>query len=364
MLRAQEVEEMIITSSDTTYYLTENDLKKGERLFYGLMRDQQDQQSCVSCHNILPTDTFNWNPSAFDIAAMYRERSLEDFKQVILNPRGNKMAEVHADYQQLGETELIQLKGYLVAFYEKGGEKAGAVINNWIYFFGLLAVLILTVLDLSWFKTIKVTAVHSIVILATSTLLTVFVVKQAIALGRSRDYQPDQPIKFSHLVHAGANQIDCQYCHYGAEDTKSAGIMGISNCLNCHMIVREGSRSGTFEIDKIFIALDTLQQSVEWVRIHNLPDHVFFNHAQHVAAGMLECEECHGKVEEMNAIYQFADLSMGWCLDCHRTRSVQFTENEYYTGIYTGLGDELASGRMDSVLVEDIGGTDCMRCHY
>jgi hypothetical protein len=238
------------------------------------------------------------------------------------------------------------------------------VINNWIYFIGLQLLMILAVLDLLWFKTITFKPIHAFVILATSILLTAFTVRQAIAMGRSKNYQPDQPIKFSHLVHAGANQIDCQYCHYGAEDTKSAGIMGISNCLNCHMIVREGSRSGTFEIDKIFHAIDSVQQSVVWTRIHNLPDHVFFSHDQHIGAARLECVECHGPVEEMNAIYQFADLSMGWCLDCHRTRAVKFEENAYYPGTFTGLQDQLTSGRMDSVLVKDIGGTDCMRCHY
>ena len=215
-----------------------------------------------------------------------------------------------------------------------------------------------------WFKIVKYRAVHGILLLATSVLLVKFLAVQAIDLGRSPDYQPDQPIKFSHLVHAGANKIECLYCHYSAEYSKSAGIPSSNVCLNCHMIVREGSRSGKFEINKIFAHVDSLKNPVEWIRIHNLPDFVFFSHAQHVGAGKLDCAECHGPVEEMNVVYQYADLSMGWCLDCHRSRGVQFIENDYYAETYKKLHEQIVQGQIDSVLVKDVGGTDCMKCHY
>jgi hypothetical protein len=133
-------------------------------------------------------------------------------------------------------------------------------------------------------------------------------------------------------------------------------------CINCHIIVREGTNSGKFEIDKIHHAFDN-NIPIEWVRVHNLPDHVFFSHAQHVGAGKLDCKECHGPVEEMNVLTQHSDLSMGWCLDCHKTKKVQFVENGYYK-TYKEFHEQIKSGKMDSVTVEQIGGTDCMKCHY
>ncbi len=103
---------------------------------------------------------------------------------------------------------------------------------------------------------------------------------------------------------------------------------------------------------------------VEWVRVHRLPDYVFFSHAQHVGAGKLDCTECHGVVEEMDVLQQFSDLSMGWCIDCHRTRKVDFLDNDYYPETFREYHEKIASGLIDSVTVEQIGGTDCMKCHY
>ena len=118
-----------------------------------------------------------------------------------------------------------------------------------------------------------------------------------------------------------------------------------------------------FEINKIVAAYEETKMAIEWIRIHNLPDHVFFSHAQHVGVGKLECEECHGEVDEMDVVYQYSDLSMGWCLDCHRTRKVQFIENDYYQ-IFKEYHEKISSGIIDSVLVEQIGGTQCQKCHY
>ncbi len=106
-----------------------------------------------------------------------------------------------------------------------------------------------------------------------------------------------------------------------------------------------------------------IQGPIEWTRIHNLPDHVYFNHAQHVSVGKLECQECHGKVEEMKVLEQHAPLSMGWCINCHRQTEVQFGDNEYYNS-YVKYHEELESGDRDKVTVEDIGGLECQKCHY
>jgi mono/diheme cytochrome c family protein len=196
----------------------------------------------------------------------------------------------------------------------------------------------------------------------------------ATALGRQQNYMPDQPIAFSHELHAGINKIDCRYCHSGAEKGKSAVIPSLNVCMNCHYDVKKGpsGASGTAEIAKIYKhigfnaetnAYEGEQEPIEWVRIHNLPDHVYFNHSQHVKVGEIECQTCHGPVEEMEVMYQYEDLSMGWCINCHRETEVQFTSNAFYDG-YDELHRKLETGELDAVHVKDIGGTECQKCHY
>jgi len=107
----------------------------------------------------------------------------------------------------------------------------------------------------------------------------------------------------------------------------------------------------------------TVQGPIEWVRIHNLPDHVYFNHAQHVSVGKVECQQCHGQVEKMEVVGQYAPLSMGWCINCHRETEVKFADNPYYES-YEKYHQELKDGARDKVTVEDIGGLECQKCHY
>lgn len=210
--------------------------------------------------------------------------------------------------------------------------------------------------------------------------------KGAMALGRSKDYQPEQPIYYSHKVHAGINQINCQYCHTGVYQGKQATIPSVNVCMNCHMSISEYSGekmytetgeeiNGTAEIQKLYKYAGfepgkpwdpSKAKPIEWVRIHNLPDHVYFNHSQHVKAGKVECQTCHGEIQKMGEVKQFADLSMGWCINCHRETKVQFKDNGFYS-IYEKYHQDLKSGKMDStkgVTVEAIGGTDCQKCHY
>jgi len=196
----------------------------------------------------------------------------------------------------------------------------------------------------------------------------------AANLGRSLGYQPEQPIAFSHKLHAGTLQIECQYCHSSAAVSKSASIPSTNICMNCHKGVQEGPTGETKEIQKIYDATGfnpvTLaydiepQEPVEWTRIHNLPDHVFFSHAQHVSAGKIECQTCHGPVEEMEVLKQHSNLSMGWCISCHRETKVQFTENAYYADIFDEYHEKIKDGKMDFVTVEKIGGLECQKCHY
>lgn len=247
-----------------------------------------------------------------------------------------------------------------------------------------------------------------------SILVVVFVAyytaSNAMALGRQQNYAPEQPIKYSHELHAGKFQIDCQYCHSGAAESKHSNIPSISVCMNCHKNIQSGPEHGRKEIAKIYSAIgynpntgtyfpenspeadvkaalvEYLKQDytegvdqkeldasleasfamfkkpVEWVRIHNLPDHVYFNHAQHVTAGKVECQTCHGNIQEMAVVAQHSPLSMGWCINCHRETEVDMS-NSYYQ-VYEKYHEDLKSGAMDKVTVEDIGGTECQKCHY
>jgi hypothetical protein len=210
-----------------------------------------------------------------------------------------------------------------------------------------------------------------------------YTIQGAVGLGRSKDYQPEQPIYYSHKVHAGTNQINCLYCHSGAQEGKHANIPSLNTCMNCHMAINEyaGEKlyredgtevDGTAEIKKLYsyTGWDPDQKKyvnepkpIEWVKIHNLPDHVYFNHAQHVKAGKVACQTCHGDIQNMGEVYQYSDLSMGWCVNCHRETKVQFEDNKFYS-IYEKFHNDLKSGKMDSVTVESIGGTECQKCHY
>ncbi len=251
-------------------------------------------------------------------------------------------------------------------------------------------------------------------------------VNNAIGLGRQQNYQPEQPIKFSHALHAGKHAIDCQYCHDGARRSKHSVIPATNTCMNCHTAVQNGPEHGTAEILKIYAssgfnpisnktpqygqyfkeavnaeerlevyrkwlkeankdnknvteaeinaqlnaAKPMIGKPINWVKIHNLPDHAYFNHAQHVTVGKVACQDCHGKVEEMAIVKQHAPLSMGWCVNCHRQTKVKFDENGYYNAktathkMYEQFHNEIKSGKRAGVTVEEIGGLECQKCHY
>jgi cytochrome c551/c552 len=191
-------------------------------------------------------------------------------------------------------------------------------------------------------------------------------------IGISQDYQPEQPIKFSHKLHAGQDKIACIYCHSGAEKSKHAGIPSVGLCMNCHKYIKEGPEYGDAEIKKIYAALDwngteygKNQKPVQWTRIHNLPDLAYFNHAQHVKVGKIACQTCHGPVEEYgyDEMKQFAPLTMGWCIDCHRTTEVPgMKDNGYYNDFHKEL--ETKYGKEAKLTVDKMGGIECARCHY
>jgi len=218
-----------------------------------------------------------------------------------------------------------------------------------------------------------------------------YVTKGAIGLGRQKGYQPQQPIYYSHKVHAGLNQINCLYCHGSAWESKTAGIPAVNICMNCHKAINSYEKgpklynedgdeiNGSNEIAKLYKAAGfdpknasawdpSKAQPIQWVKIHNLPDHVYFNHSQHTRAGKVQCQTCHGEITAMDEVKQVSELSMGWCINCHRTSKVNFnytdsTGNKFYS-IYEKFHNDIKAGRMDSVTVKDIGGLECQKCHY
>lgn len=144
-----------------------------------------------------------------------------------------------------------------------------------------------------------------------------------ISIGYNVEYEPEQPIPYSHQLHAGQLGIDCKYCHTTAEVSRHASVPPLNVCMNCHILVRQVTdpNDPSKKVDSPSIAqlveAFSNNKSVEWKKVHLLPDHVKFNHARHVKAGKT-CQECHGPVEEMGVVKQVSDLSMGWCVNCHR----------------------------------------------
>tara|TARA_B100000674_G_C37938728_1_gene961610 strand:+ start:113 stop:1342 length:1230 start_codon:yes stop_codon:yes gene_type:complete len=191
-------------------------------------------------------------------------------------------------------------------------------------------------------------------------------------VGVAQNYQPEQPIAFSHKLHAGEQGIDCNYCHSSARESKHSGIPSANVCMNCHTYINEGrSEEGTKEINKIYAAIGFdpnsktyipgyEQKPIEWVRIHNLPDLAYFNHSQHVNVGGIECQTCHGPIEEMEEVYQYSKLTMGWCINCHRETEID-TDNPYYHDLHNKWLDKYHG---EEVTVDMIGGRECAKCHY
>ena len=199
-------------------------------------------------------------------------------------------------------------------------------------------------------------------------------------IGVDEGYQPVQPIAFSHKIHAGDNKIDCQYCHSSAKNSKTSGIPSVNVCMNCHKNISEvadetatAEHSKAFydgEIQKLYKAAgwnsETLEytgetEPIKWTRIHNLPDFAYYNHSQHVTVAGIKCQKCHGPVEEMEEVYQYSPLTMGWCIDCHKETQVKMEGNGYYKNIHEDLSKKYG---VDKVTVAQMGGKECGKCHY
>ncbi|MES2382320.1 MAG: c-type cytochrome [Bacteroidota bacterium] len=193
-------------------------------------------------------------------------------------------------------------------------------------------------------------------------------------VGVQKGYAPTQPINYSHELHAGKYKINCQYCHSSADKSKQASIPSASTCMNCHMYVKAKDKYNgqvSPEIQKIYNAVGYdaekgayiagfKQQPIKWIRIHNLPDHAYFNHSQHVKIGKVECQACHGPIEKMKVVSQQRSLQMGWCINCHREAKVDVANNDYYEKLHK----DLKASNKDFITVAQNGGLECAKCHY
>lgn len=418
-------------------------VKKGKDLFKG---------NCAACHNATKDMT---GPKLEGVTAKWTEQCGDDFKgktgeqwlyEWIKNynnpveaglPYAVSMMDYDPSNMQLNlsmtDADIKAILYYadnstagqvVVAKDDANGEnEEDASLINWFLGFLILALLIVAfalakvseklskaavaksgVVETESTPFLKSNFFKSLIKLTVTVIVCYFLASQAIALGRQQDYQPLQPIKYSHALHAGEYEIDCKYCHTGAVEGRHSNIPSPNMCMNCHKMIQEGPKHGRKEIAKIYAAIgynpkkgtyfdlekctqenytnvfkeflakdydkdqaqvpqedldaviEMFNKPIQWVRIHNMPDHVYFNHAQHVDAGNVACETCHGDVSSMEVVKQHAPLSMGWCINCHRETNIDLG-NDYY-GDYKELHEK------GSATVEDIGGTDCQKCHY
>jgi len=237
-----------------------------------------------------------------------------------------------------------------------------------------------------WLGVKKNTFLHVLFVIFAALMGAYFLFGTLFKVGLDQEYQPIQPIAFSHKIHAGDNKIECQYCHSAAKHSKHSGIPSANVCMNCHanisevaddtkVILEEGGLVLTkTELDKEILkvydavgwdaekrAYTKEPKPVKWVRVHNLPDFAYFNHSQHVTVGGIKCQECHGPVEEMEEVYQYSPLTMGWCIDCHKDTKVDLKGNEYYAKIHKELAEKY---NVDKVTIAQLGGKECGKCHY
>ena len=204
-------------------------------------------------------------------------------------------------------------------------------------------------------NTVNNPIIRSVVVWLFVLIVAKVVIDGSFSIGIQQGYAPKQPIQYSHKLHAGQYKIDCNYCHTGVNKGKSATIPAANICMNCHGVIKKESP----EIQKIYAAIEN-NRPIEWIRVHNLPDLAYFNHAQHVNVGNVQCTTCHGEIEKMEVVEQRSSLTMGWCIDCHRKTEVNTKDNAYYDKLVALHRKETK----EPLKVANIGGLECSKCHY
>lgn len=351
---------------------------------------------CASCHKL---DKKATGPA---LAKVGERRSMEWLKAWIKNNnklRASGDAQANAIFQEFGgvtmstfefltDAQIEAIVAYTAAGdAKKGGDEAAKteeVAEGPSKTLPVIATIVVTLVLLSLIAYIYIKSNNGFLkIVATIFLLFLgayFGFTALMSVGVDEGYQPVQPILFSHKIHAGDNKIDCQYCHSSAKHSKTSGIPSVNVCMNCHKNISEVAddtkvldKGKTYldgEIQKIYDAAgwdaDNLKYTgktkpIKWVRIHNLPDFVYYNHSQHVTVAGLKCQQCHGPVQTMDEVYQYSPLTMGWCIDCHKETEVDVKGNGYYKKIHEQLSKKYG---VQKVTIAQLGGKECGKCHY
>jgi len=342
----------IFANTPDSAYLNRKDVRKAMGLYTRTVADTAFHKSCAQCHPMQQQDTFVFSPSILEIQPATKAMSFEDFDELIHDAWGSDaLMDAHVD-MHFDSLDLLLLKKFIETYPSNAFEKKK--IHYSLYMLAIGVVLLLFVLPYlviaGWKK--NRWSFYLVFIAGLGSVLF-YVFFMAFHEGHSPGYSPRQPIKFSHLLHAAENEIDCMYCHYQQEGSNNIGIPTTELCMQCHMLVREGANAGEFELKKLIAAWDN-HAGIEWVKVQHLPDHVFFNHAAHIDHAGLDCAECHGEVEAMHQVSAINRMSMGWCLDCHRDANVNM-KTVYFHNYFTAY---------DSLPFTKLGGEDCSTCHH
>lgn len=383
-------------------YLEGHDVNKGEELF---------KANCTSCHKLgdekkarligpgLNVEIFeeyteewliSWIKNSSAMIESGDEQAIaifEEYNQSVMTAFPTLSDDDVRDILAYIERPPIVEVEEVVVLESSDSEKESISSQNMIFIIvGLLSFLVFILylknslktaskIEVSFFQGLKEWVLNNftlvLIVLHLGVLFLVVLGWQSLSkIGIQQNYKPAQPIEFSHKLHAGVNGIDCNYCHSSARKSKHSGIPSANVCMNCHANIVEGPVHGTKEIAKIYKAVgydvDSRtyiegyeQQPIKWVRIHNLPDLAYFNHSQHVVAGNIDCQDCHGPIEEMDVVYQQEKLTMGWCINCHRDTKIDL-DNPYYHE----YNDWVEKHKKVDLTVENIGGLECGKCHY
>jgi len=207
-----------------------------------------------------------------------------------------------------------------------------------------------------WFNSVR--TVLAVVVIGVGGYVTLLLVFGASPQTLNVGYAPEQPVPYSHALHAGELGIDCRYCHNTVEQAAHAAIPPTQTCMNCHTNIR------LQDSDKLTLVRESYATGmpIEWVRVHDLPDYAYFNHSAHVRRG-IGCQSCHGPVHQMEVVYQAEPLSMGWCLDCHRNPEQHLRPLDQITNMSYQAADQLEEGRRLRALYDINPSTNCSTCH-
>ena len=380
-----EAVEKASTVADEAVQVVDPKVAIGKKLF---------QTNCAACHKL---DKKLIGPALGNIAKKRTEEWLIAWikDNNALRASGDQQAiDIFEEYNGMPMTAFPQLSdediSAIIAYTTAGDVKKVVSASaddglakpisstNWMSYVVVVAILAL----MAWVFIVSNNGFLKVVGTIFTLLLVGYVLFNSLmGIGIDQDYQPIQPIAFSHKIHAGDNSIDCQYCHSAAKHSKTSGIPSVNVCMNCHKSISEYTGPTTSEKDKAFydteiqkiydaIGWDSEklvykenyeEKPIKWVKVHNLPDFVYYNHSQHVTVAGIACQKCHGPVETMDELYQFSPLTMSWCLDCHKTTNVDLKGNDYYAKIHEQLAKKYD---VEKVTIAQLGGKECGKCHY